>query len=215
MTRHRTDRLRVAAPTLEPDPVLLALMAEASASSRPAAPRTARPAGLRLIVATASVAAIAAATWAAGIPIGTDIPLSPADAPTQEEPSGPPSPGNVGSPQPDVSDLPGSPVSPGLPGNTSSPSGRPADPPGLGPDGPGLHKGHDQGKGQDHAKSGSNGKGKAKGQGQGKRGAGSAGKGRGAENRSDNGRRGPSGAVRGPSGAMPPSSQGTPRNPQR
>lgn len=203
MTRHRTDRLRVAAPTLEPDPVLLAMMAEASASSRPAAPRTARPAGLRLTVATASVAAIASATWAAGIPIGTDIPLSPADAPAQEEPSGPPSPGNVGSPQPDVSDPPGSPVSPGLPGTIPSPSGRPIDPPGLGPDGPGLHKGHDKdrdkGRDRDDAKSGGKGK---------KNGERGAGDGRGADHRSDNGRRGPG-------GDMPPSSQGTPRNPQR
>lgn len=120
MTNHRTERLRVAPPTLEPDPVFLGVLAELGASSQPAAPRTTRTAGLRIVVATATVAAIATATWAAGAPHGTDIPLSPADGPTQLEPSGPPSHGDVGTPQPDVSIVsPGSPLSPGLPGGTS------------------------------------------------------------------------------------------------
>lgn len=121
MTNHRTERLRVAAPTLEPDPVFLGVLAELGASSQPAAPRTTRTAGLRLAVATATVAAIATATWAAGAPHGTDIPLSPADGPTQLEPSGPPSHGDAGTPQPDVSIVsPGSPLSPGLPGASTS-----------------------------------------------------------------------------------------------
>lgn len=214
MTSHRADRLRVAAPTLEPDPVLLATLAEVGASSHPAAPRTARPAGLRLIVATAGVAAIATATWAAGIPAGTDIPLSPVDAPTQEETSGPPSPGNVGSPQTDVSDLPGSPASPGLPGNTPSPSQRPGDPSGHGHDKAEDKRSKDKDK-KDKDRSGPKDKDRSEGkdkrtngdraedrQGRGQ------GKGQGAENRSDNGRRGSS-------GAMPPSSQGQPQNPQR
>lgn len=124
MSNHRTERLRVAVPTLEPDPVFLGVLAELGASSQPVAPQTARSAGLRMIVATASVAVIAAATWAAGTPTGSDIPLSPADSPTQEEPSGPPSHGNVGTPQPDVSTSPGSPLSPGLPGTHSSASDR-------------------------------------------------------------------------------------------
>ena len=200
MTSHRADRLRVAPPTLEPDPVLLATLAEVGASSHPAVPRTARPAGLRLIVATAGVAAIATATWAAGIPAGTDIPLSPADAPTQEETSGPPSPGNVGSPQTDVSDLPGSPVSPGLPGNNPSPSQRPSDPPGHAY---GHDKDHGNGKDKAKDKSGDEPRGKSGGTSKGK----GQGKGRGAENRSEDGRRGPG-------GAMPPSSQGKPQNPR-
>lgn len=121
MTDHRTTRLRVAPPTLEPDPVFLGALAELGASSQPAAPRTTRTAGLRLVVATATVAAIATATWAAGAPRGTDIPLSPADGPTQQEPSGPPSHGEVGTPQPDLSTVsPGSPLSPGLPGASTS-----------------------------------------------------------------------------------------------
>lgn len=128
MTSHRSDRLRVAAPTLEPDPVFLDMLAGVGASSVPATPRTARSAGLRLVVATATVAAIASATWAAGHTIGGDVPLSPADRPTQEEPSRPPSPGNVGTPQPDVPNPPGSPLSPGLPGTPSFGSERAVDP---------------------------------------------------------------------------------------
>lgn len=152
MSNHRTERLRVAAPTLEPDPVFLGVLAELGASSLPVAPQTARSAGLRMIVATASVAVIAAATWAAGTPSGGDIPLSPTDSPTQEEPSGPPSHGNVGTPQPDVSTSPGSPLSPGLPGTHSSASdraagsGRAVDRARIPADRPGERKGEDKGR---------------------------------------------------------------------
>ncbi len=117
-SQHRTHQLRVDAPTLEPDVVFLGMLADLSASSRAAGPRTARSAGLRMIVATASVAVVAAATWAGGN--GMETPLSPADAPSQQEPSGPPSHGDVATPQRDVSISPGSPVSPGLPGTPSS-----------------------------------------------------------------------------------------------
>ncbi len=121
MTKHRTERLRVAPPTLEPDPVFLGVLAELGASSQPAAPTTTRSAGLRLVVATATVAAIATATWAAGAPHGRDVPPSPADSPTHQEPAGPPSHGDAGTPQPDVSTVsPGSPLSPGLPGASTS-----------------------------------------------------------------------------------------------
>ncbi|KRB77102.1 hypothetical protein ASE01_10145 [Nocardioides sp. Root190] len=145
MTSHRYDRLRVAAPTLEPDPVFLDVLADVSASSRPAVSRTARSAGLRMLVAATTVVAIAAATWAAGSTGGSDIPLSPADGPTQEEPTGPPSHGNVGTPQTDVSNTPGSPLSPGLPG--TPPHADPGATPGR-PDAdkPGLRRGEDNGK---------------------------------------------------------------------
>lgn len=117
-SQHRPHQFRVAAPTLEPDAVFLGMLADLSASSRAAGPRTARSAGLRMIVSTASVAVIAAATWAGGS--GMETPLSPADAPAQQEPSGSPSHGDVATPQRDVSISPGSPVSPGLPGTPSS-----------------------------------------------------------------------------------------------
>lgn len=122
-SQHRSHQLRVDAPTLEPDAVFLGLLADLSASSRPAGPRTARTAGLRMIVATASVAVIATAAWAGGV--GMETPLSPADAPSQQEPSGPPSHGDVATPQGDVSISPGSPVSPGLPGTPSPVAVRP------------------------------------------------------------------------------------------
>ena len=117
-SQHRSEQLRVVPPTLEPDLVFLGMLADLSASSRAAGHRTARSAGLRMIVATASVAVIAAATWAGGN--GMETPLSPADAPSHQEPSGPPSHGDVATPQRDVSISPGSPVSPGLPGTPSS-----------------------------------------------------------------------------------------------
>ncbi|MFC5727888.1 MULTISPECIES: hypothetical protein [Nocardioides] len=125
-SQHRIERLRVDAPTLEPDSALLGMLADLSASSRPATPRTARSTGLRIIASTASVAVIAAATWAAGIQIGAETPLSPADRPSQQEISGQPSPGDVGTPHPDVS-APGSPPSPGLPGTSATAAERAVD----------------------------------------------------------------------------------------
>lgn len=121
-SHHRAGRFRVDVPTLEPDPVFLGMLTDLSTRSPSVGPRTARSAGLRMIVATASVAVVATATWAGGTGMGT--PLSPANAPAQQEPSGPPSPGDVATPQRDVSDSPGSPVSPGLPGTQSAPGDR-------------------------------------------------------------------------------------------
>lgn len=176
----RMERLRVDVPTLEPDPAFLGMLAHLSASSVPAPPRTARSSGLRLVVAMASVAVIAAATWAAGIPTGKEIPLSPADAPTQVDPTGTPSPGDVGTPHSDVS-TPGSPLSPGLPGiprssssssgsGSSSPDDRTSDPgtdrPGSTPTGPGQ-QGNGKGNGNGNGKAKGHEKGKGPGQGQG------------------------------------------------
>ncbi len=115
--RNRTGRLRVDVPTLEPDPALLERLVMASASSTPAR-RPARPAGIRLLVAAASVAMIGATTWVAGAIPGTESPLGPAMQPTHG-PSAPSPGGESGAPHPDDSTSPGSPLSPGLPGNTS------------------------------------------------------------------------------------------------
>lgn len=116
MTSTLPRPLRVAAPTLEPDPALLAMLAEASASSHSVGPRTVRPAGLRMLVAAASVAAIATATWAGGQNAAT--PLKPV-APASQVPTSSPTNGDVGTPQPDVATTPDSPMSPGLSGTTS------------------------------------------------------------------------------------------------
>ncbi|WP_435768854.1 hypothetical protein [Nocardioides sp. SYSU DS0651] len=80
-----------------------------------------------MIAATASVAVIVAATWAAGMQTGVRTPHPPADRPVQQETSVTSS-GDVGTPQPGVSTLPGSPLSPGLPGTTSPRSERGVDP---------------------------------------------------------------------------------------
>lgn len=79
-----------------------------------------------MIAATASMAVIAGATWAAGAHTGVETPLSPAGRSGSTETTVAPSPGDVGTPHPDVVTLPGSPKSPGLPGTTSRDSERAA-----------------------------------------------------------------------------------------
>ena len=153
MTHERTtERLRVDVPTLEPDPAFLGMLAHLSATSQATLPRSTRSAGLRLVLATGSVAVIATATWAAGVPTGGGVPHTPADSPTRIGPSGTPSPGDVGTPHSDVTTTPGSPLSPGLPGSSFSPSSEHAVDPGRADEG----KGHgDKGAGgrpQGHAK---------------------------------------------------------------
>ncbi|GAA1501940.1 hypothetical protein [Nocardioides humi] len=119
MTHERpTERLRVDVPTLEPDPAFLGMLAELSATSQAASPRSTRSAGFRMVVATGSVAVIAAATWAAGVPTGGGTPHSPADGPPRIGPTATPSPVDVGTPHSDVTTPPGSPLSPGLPGSS-------------------------------------------------------------------------------------------------
>ncbi len=145
MTPERaTERLRVDVPTLEPDPAFLGMLAHLSATSQAALPRSTRSAGFRLVLATGSVAVIAAATWAAGVPTVGGVPHTPADSPTRIGPSGTPSPGDVGTPHSDVTTTPGSPLSPGLPGSSTSPSSEHAVDPGEADEGKGRG---DQGAG--------------------------------------------------------------------
>ncbi|WP_205014217.1 hypothetical protein, partial [Nocardioides albidus] len=62
MTQQRpSERLRVDVPTLEPDPAFLGMLVHLSAGSQTATPRSTRSAGFRMMLATGSVAAIAAA----------------------------------------------------------------------------------------------------------------------------------------------------------
>lgn len=162
MTPERaTDRLRVDVPTLEPDPAFLGMLAHLSATSQATAPRSTRSAGFRLVLATGSVAVIAAATWAAGVPTGGGGPHSPADSPSQIGPSGTPSPGDVGTPHSDVTTTPGSPLSPGLPGSSSS-SDHAVDP-GDADENRARGDQSDHATGQGHLKDKPAGKGKAKG----------------------------------------------------
>lgn len=164
MTHERTtERLRVDVPTLEPDPAFLGMLAHLSATSQATLPRSTRSAGLRMVLATGSVAVIAAATWAAGVPTGGGVPHTPTDSPTRIGPSGTPSPGDVGTPHSDVSTMPGSPLSPGLPGSSTSPSSERAVDPDRADEGKGRGQGAD-GQANGHAKDkGKASKGKAKG----------------------------------------------------
>ncbi|GAA3517366.1 hypothetical protein [Nocardioides daeguensis] len=158
MTHERaTERLRVDVPTLEPDPAFLGMLTHLSATSQATLPRSTRSAGFRVALATGSVAVVATATWAAGVPTNGGVPHTPADSPTRIGPSGTPSPGDVGTPHSDVTTTPGSPLSPGLPGNSTSPSSEHASDPdrAVGGKGRGQGKGHAKGKGK------ANGKGKA------------------------------------------------------
>lgn len=111
------EQLRVAPPTLEPDPVLLGRLAALSAASTPVPP-TARTTAVRLLAVAASVAVIGATTWVAGALPGVDSPVSPAEQPTY----GPATPGTEApeTPHSDASTASGSPTSPGLPDATSS-----------------------------------------------------------------------------------------------
>jgi hypothetical protein len=157
MTPERTtERLRVDVPTLEPDPAFLGMLAHLSATSQAALPRSTRSAGFRLVLATGSVAVIAAATWAAGVPTVGGVPHTPADSPTRIGPSGTPSPGDVGTPHSDVTTTPGSPLSPGLPGSSTSPSSEHAVDPGKADEGKGRGNqgadGQAEGKAKGHAK---------------------------------------------------------------
>lgn len=158
MTHERpTERLRVDVPTLEPDPAFLGMLAHLSAASQAATPRSTRSAGFRMVVATGSVAVIAAATWAAGVPTGGGAPHSPVDSPTRIGPSGTPSPGDVGTPHSDVPTTPGSPLSPGLPGNSTS-AEHATDPDGVagkqGRGDQGNRGANDQSKGKAHQSNG-------------------------------------------------------------
>ncbi|GAA4092643.1 hypothetical protein ACFFOS_12815 [Nocardioides kongjuensis] len=167
MTPERaTERLRVDVPTLEPDPAFLGMLAHLSATSQAALPRSTRSAGFRLVLATGSVAVIAAATWAAGVPTVGGVPHTPADSPTRIGPSGTPSPGDVGTPHSDVTTTPGSPLSPGLPGGSTSPSSERAVDPGEADEGKGRGDQGGGGRANGHEKGkhkASKGKAKAKG----------------------------------------------------
>lgn len=144
MSKFDRDQLRVAPPTLEPDPVLLGRLAALSAASTPA-PHTARTTAVRLLSVAASVAAIGATTWVAGALPGIDSPVAPAEQPTH----GPATPGTEASetPQSDASIASGSPTSPGLPDATSSSEPHGAQPSGDDIDGADVPrgKGHDNG----------------------------------------------------------------------
>lgn len=144
------ETLRADVRPADPDPVLLAQLVQLSQGSVAPAPRPGRSVGARLAVALGGVIAVGATSWAAGALPGTDSPFRPEEHITHQ-PTGP-SPGNVGTPQPDESESPAGERTPSSPagdpgksapprrsdgpGHASDPPGPPVDLPDL-PDTPG------------------------------------------------------------------------------
>lgn len=161
MTRRSTPRLRVAPPTLEPDPVLLHQLATLGARSSPTA-RTARFALARALTGAAAVAVIGGTTWVAGATPGSDPTVGPAVRATQEA-TGATSPGgDVEAPFDVTPSEPGSPWSPGLPGKGTSTAGAPdrtgaprepgQQPPNDSTGNTGMSKGRGDGTGNGHGR---------------------------------------------------------------
>jgi len=154
MSTDPLERLRVDVPTLEPDPVLLsrlaAASAAASASTRPVhGPGTTLP---RMLLAAASVAAVAVTAWGVSHLPGGGSPPTPVQSPGRAPHSPSSSPDRDGGTVPGAStgpddDVPTSPASGPLPGidpgtaGGSDPGGSGAAPPSTGAPGPTVSTG--------------------------------------------------------------------------
>jgi len=142
MTIDPLERLHVDVPTLEPDPVLLSRLAAASAAASPSTrPAHGSTSALpRMLLAAASVAAIAVAAWGvAQLPDGGSPP-TPVQSPGRVHTTAPPSPDRDGGPDPTRgssaepgADVPTSPASGSIPpvgpGTAGSDPGRSGDTP--------------------------------------------------------------------------------------
>lgn len=120
------ETLRAEVRPADPDPVLLAQLAQLSASSTAPSARPGRSAGARLAIVLGGAIAVGATSWAAGALPGTDSPFRPEERVTQQPTD--PQPGGVRTPS---SDAPTSPAGPGPsdPAGDGSPrSTTPADP---------------------------------------------------------------------------------------
>ena len=107
------DTLRADLRPADPDPVLLAQLAQLSASSTVPAARPGRSASARLAIVLGGAIAVGATSWAAGALPGTDSPFRPEEQVTQQPTD--PTPGGFRTP------LPESPTSPV--GEPRSPTG--------------------------------------------------------------------------------------------
>lgn len=132
------ETLRADVRPADPDPVLLTQLVQLSRGSVAPAPRPGRSVGVRLAVALGGAIAVGATSWAAGALPGTDSPFRPEEQITHQ-PTGP-SPGNVGTPQPDDSASPAGEPTPSSPAGDpgrSTPAdstdipGHAGDPPGM------------------------------------------------------------------------------------
>jgi hypothetical protein len=127
------DTLRADLRPVDPDPVLLAQLAQLSSRSAVPAPRPGRSAGARWAMVLGGVIAVGATSWAAGALPGTDSPFSPEERVTQQPtdpPSDEPAPPSTDPPpsedrrSPDRTEDPGSPA-PTDPRPGGTPSGVP------------------------------------------------------------------------------------------
>lgn len=123
------DTLRADLRPADPDPVLLAQLAQLSSRSAVSAPRPGRSAGARWAMVLGGVIAVGATSWAAGALPGTDSPFRPEERVTQQPTD--PSPGEELAPSTDAPTSPGEGTSDGASDSSSAePTDRsPADQP--------------------------------------------------------------------------------------
>ena len=132
------EELRAEVRPADPDPVLLAQLAELSARSTVPAARPGRSAGARLAIVLGGAIAVGATSWAAGALPGTDSPFRPEERITQQPTA--PQPGGARTPTSDAPTSPGGGTAasdpggdessratdPADPGDSGVPSGRPS-----------------------------------------------------------------------------------------
>lgn len=128
------ETLRDEVRPADPDPVLLAQLAQLSANSTVPAARPGRSAGARLAIVLGGAIAVGATSWAAGALPGTDSPFRPEERITQQPTD--PQPGGVRTPSSDAPTSPaGEPAPSGPAGGESGQGTTPARPDGTAPSG--------------------------------------------------------------------------------
>ncbi|HVK29212.1 MAG TPA: hypothetical protein VM575_12785 [Nocardioides sp.] len=132
------EELRAEVRPADPDPVLLAQLAQLSANSTVPSARPGRSAGARLAIVLGGAIAVGATSWAAGALPGTDSPFRPEERitqqPTDPQPGGvrtpssdaPTSPAGDTDPSEPAGDQSGQATTPADPGGSDVPSGRPS-----------------------------------------------------------------------------------------
>lgn len=125
------ETLRDEVRPADPDPVLLAQLAQLSASSTAPSARPGRSAGARLAIVLGGAIAVGATSWAAGALPGTESPFGPEERITQQPTD--PQPGGVRTPPSDAPTSPAGDPAPSAPaGGESDPGTTPTDPDGTG-----------------------------------------------------------------------------------
>lgn len=126
------ETLRAEVRPADPDPVLLAQLAQLSANSTVPAARPGRSAGARLAIVLGGAIAVGATSWAAGALPGTESPFRPEERVTQQPTD--PQPGGARTPSSDAPTSPAGDTDPSDPaGDGPGPATTPADPGGNDP----------------------------------------------------------------------------------